>query len=423
MNIPDCSQASWRRSHRSRLRIAVRGARDALELRRFGAADIHVDACSPAHSFRDQKQSSSASRSPRSAATATIPITSSRAIVCRSGITFSTSGTAQRHADVIELLHLHDRRRLTTTATAGYRPYTTFSVGAPRRHHHKPGRAYRTATRGRRLQPDPDHARTAAAAMCFPSAAARCRPACRSIRAPAASPARRTPAGTFNFTVSCARQRRQHRHARLFTSPSSSPIIVNPASLPNGTHRHAPTTRPSARAAAPAPYTFAVTAGSLPTGLSLNTTTGAITGTPSAARQLRFHHRGDRIQRQQHGNRPYNVTIGTSAADDQSGEPAGRARWAPLQPDRQRKRRHRANYSYAVRPGALPTGLSLKPAPAPSPARRARAAPSTSPCRRRTRIANIGTRSLHGEHRHQLADGQSGQACRTARRAWPTARP
>ncbi|MGY3909028.1 Ig domain-containing protein, partial [Aeromonas bestiarum] len=32
-----------------------------------------------------------------------------------------------------------------------------------------------------------------------------------------------------------------------------------------------------------APYTYAITAGSLPAGLSLNTSTGAISGTPSAS--------------------------------------------------------------------------------------------------------------------------------------------
>ena len=70
----------------------------------------------------------------------------------------------------------------TITATdndgnTGFRPYT-FSIGTPGGITINPGSPAGRHAR-RRLQPDADHEPAAAAAMCFPSAPARCRPACR----------------------------------------------------------------------------------------------------------------------------------------------------------------------------------------------------------------------------------------------------
>src|SRR5262249_32451112 len=64
------------------------------------------------------------------------------------------------------------------------------------------------------------------------------------------------------------------------------PITLTPASLPTGTagtaYNQTVSTSP------PGNYTFTVTAGALPAGLSLNQTTGAITGTPTAAGTTNF---------------------------------------------------------------------------------------------------------------------------------------
>ena len=76
------------------------------------------------------------------------------------------------------------------------------------------------------------------------SAPARCRPAFRSIPAPARSPARRPPAARSNFTRSRDRQQRQHRHAAPTRSTSAScSLIVNPR---DPAERHA-AARPTAR--------------------------------------------------------------------------------------------------------------------------------------------------------------------------------
>ena len=45
------------------------------------------------------------------------------------------------------------------------------------------------------------------------------------------------------------------------------------------------------------PYTFTIASGSLPQGLSLNTSTGAITGTPTAVGDVQFHRDGNRLYR------------------------------------------------------------------------------------------------------------------------------
>ena len=60
-------------------------------------------------------------------------------------------------------------------------------------------------------------------------------------------------------------------------------VAVGPATLPNGTVGTAYSQTITATGGSGTGYTFAVTAGALPTGLALNGGTGAITGTPTAA--------------------------------------------------------------------------------------------------------------------------------------------
>ena len=62
-------------------------------------------------------------------------------------------------------------------------------------------------------------------------------------------------------------------------TPACPTITVNPATLPDGVAGFAYNQTLSGGSGT-APYTFAVTGGALPAGLSLNTTSGAITGTP-----------------------------------------------------------------------------------------------------------------------------------------------
>ncbi|HLK49535.1 MAG TPA: putative Ig domain-containing protein [Bryobacteraceae bacterium] len=63
----------------------------------------------------------------------------------------------------------------------------------------------------------------------------------------------------------------------------AAPITISPQSLPGGVVGVAYSQTLTASGGAGSPYTWAVATGTLPAGLSLNTSTGAITGTPTAA--------------------------------------------------------------------------------------------------------------------------------------------
>jgi len=83
-----------------------------------------------------------------------------------------------------------------------------------------------------------------------------------------------TPAGSVSVALSIA------------IAPGM-PLIITTTSLPAGTVDVAYSASLTA-AGGVAPYTWAITSGSLPTGLTLNTSTGAITGTPTLAGTANF---------------------------------------------------------------------------------------------------------------------------------------
>ncbi|WP_219119139.1 putative Ig domain-containing protein, partial [Janthinobacterium sp. UMAB-56] len=96
-----------------------------------------------------------------------------------------------------------------------------------------------------------------------------------------------TAGGSFILTVQAA-------DAHLFTGTQSYTIVVSsatlsltPATLPNPT-AEAPYTATLTAAGGTAPYTFSVSSGSLPAGLSLNTATGVLSGTTNVAGSFTF---------------------------------------------------------------------------------------------------------------------------------------
>ncbi len=98
-----------------------------------------------------------------------------------------------------------------------------------------------------------------------------------------------TTAGTFNFTAQVV----DSRNTAAGTTTSNCSIVIAPApptlTCPTATGTVG-TAYSSALVAAGgvSPYTFSITAGSLPAGLTLNSTTGAITGTPTTAGTFNF---------------------------------------------------------------------------------------------------------------------------------------
>ncbi len=95
-----------------------------------------------------------------------------------------------------------------------------------------------------------------------------------------------TGAATSNFTVT-ATDGISATGSRAFSFVVNGAMAVNPATLPNGTAGTAYSQTVSATGGNGS-YTFSVTAGSLPAGLTLNASTGALTGTPSTASSSNF---------------------------------------------------------------------------------------------------------------------------------------
>jgi MBG domain/Bacterial Ig-like domain (group 3)/Putative Ig domain/NHL repeat len=97
-----------------------------------------------------------------------------------------------------------------------------------------------------------------------------------------------TAVGTFTFTIQAQDSTGSGSGGPFTGSQSFSvtiaapTVVVSPSTLPNGTVTSTYSQALSA-AGGSGSYSYAVTSGGLPAGLSLNSTTGALTGTPTAA--------------------------------------------------------------------------------------------------------------------------------------------
>lgn len=88
-----------------------------------------------------------------------------------------------------------------------------------------------------------------------------------------------TVAGTYNVTVR-ATDAAAATATKAFTLVVTAPLAISTASLPGGSVGTAYSATLAATGGT-SPYTWSLSAGTLPAGLSLNATTGAITGTPT----------------------------------------------------------------------------------------------------------------------------------------------
>lgn len=138
------------------------------------------------------------------------------------------------------------------------------------------------------------------------------------------------------------------------------PVTVSPGTLPNGTVATAYSQTITASGGT-GPYSFAVTAGALPAGLTLSAG-GAVTGTPNAGGSFNFTVTatdGSAFPGPFSGSQAYTLTIAAPTlalpATPLAGGTLGTAYSAAITP----ASGGTAPYSYAVTAGALPGGLTL----------------------------------------------------------------
>ena len=165
-----------------------------------------------------------------------------------------------------------------------------------------------------------------------------------------------TAAGNYNFTIQSTDSTPNTGTRNYSVTIGTNSLTVNPASLPNGSQGIAYSQTVSASGGT-GPYTFAVTSGALPTGLSLNAASGAITGTPSGSGVSNFTIQAtDTVGNI--GTRAYAVNIGTATLTvNPATLPNGSQGIAYSQTVTASG--GNGTYTFAVSAGALPAGLSL----------------------------------------------------------------
>jgi Putative Ig domain len=173
-------------------------------------------------------------------------------------------------------------------------------------------------------------------------------------------------AGTFSFAIqvtdtSATRQTATKQYTVTVATTGSSPLQVSTASLANG-HVGAAYSATLAATGGATPYSWSVSSGSLPTGLSLASSSGQISGTPSAAGTFSVTIQvKDSSATPQIATKPYSITIAssgpvplqlitTSLANGQVSMPYSAALQASG---------GSTPYTWSVGSGALPAGLTL----------------------------------------------------------------
>jgi hypothetical protein len=165
-----------------------------------------------------------------------------------------------------------------------------------------------------------------------------------------------TTVATSSFTIT-ATDGNGVTGSRPYSIAIGTALALNPASLPGGTVGVAYNQTLIATGGT-GPYTFAVTAGTLPAGLSLSGSTGVLSGTPTAAAASSFTITATDSSSAT-ASRPYSVTINAAVTVSPASLPNGTVGAAYSQAVTASG--GNGSFTYSVSAGSLPAGLSLNP--------------------------------------------------------------
>ena len=164
-----------------------------------------------------------------------------------------------------------------------------------------------------------------------------------------------TATGTASFTITATDAHSYTGSQAYSVTIAAATISLSPTSLPGGTYNTAYSQTVSASGGI-SPYTYSVTSGSLPSGLSINSSTGAITGTPTTSGTFPFTITATDAHSYT-GSQAYSLVIAapTITLSPTSISPA----YASAFSQTLTASGGVASYTFAVTSGSLPGGLSL----------------------------------------------------------------
>jgi len=167
--------------------------------------------------------------------------------------------------------------------------------------------------------------------------------------------------GAESFTYTATNASGTSSPATVTITVSAPTITLSPATLPSGVMSTAYASQTITASGGTAPYSFSITSGSLPTGLSLNTLAGTLSGTPAAAGTYNFTVTATDANNAT-GARAYSVTISApTIVISPTTLPSGALNMAYASQTITASG-GAAPYSFSISTGTVPTGLSFSSA-------------------------------------------------------------